>query len=214
MHDIFKFSLYLIGSKGVTMIDISKDIKGLIFDCDGTLVDSMPKHWEAWHETFAEYGLECPNSYLEKHAGVPIKQTLLSYLEDFNVNTTIDPDEFVAKKHKKSLEKLEDVDPVYDVVDVVKRFHGKLPMAVASGGARKNVITSLKAIDLDNYFDIIITADDPIPGKPNPDIFLYAAYRMQVKPISCMVFEDGDMGITAAKKARMYYFDVRNLFEE
>jgi HAD superfamily hydrolase (TIGR01509 family) len=197
--------------KGDKMITIDKDIQGLIFDCDGTLVDSMPKHWEAWHETFAEYGLKCPNSYLEAHAGVPIKETLLAYLKDFKIEKDIDPDEFVAKKHKKSLEKLQEVDPIHEVVDVVKKYHGKLPMAVASGGARKNVITSLKTIDVAKYFEIIITSDDPIPGKPNPDIFVYAAYQMGVKPKNCLVFEDGDKGIEAAQKAGMKYFDVRTL---
>lgn len=193
------------------MIKIDKNIKGLIFDCDGTLVDSMPAHWKAWHETFAEYGLKCPTAYLEKHAGVPIKETLLAYLKDFNIQKSIDPDEFVAIKHAKSLEKLKSVEPIPEIVEVVREYHGKLAMSVASGGARKNVVTSLQAIDVLKYFEIIITADDDIPGKPNPDIFLYAAFRMKVKPNNCMVFEDGDMGITAAQQAGMKYFDVRNL---
>lgn len=193
------------------MIQIDKNIKGLIFDCDGTLVDSMPAHWEAWHETFKEYGLECSTSYLEKHAGIPIKETLLAYLKDYNVEKSIDPDEFVARKHEKSLEKLQTVKPIQEVVDVVLKYHGKLAMSVASGGSKKNVITSLKAIDVAKYFDIVVTADDPIPGKPNPDIFLYAAYRMKVKPGNCLVFEDGAAGITAAEKAGMQVFDVRTL---
>jgi len=193
------------------MIKIDKNIKGLIFDCDGTLVDSMPAHWKAWHETFAEYGLKCPTAYLEKHAGVPIKETLLAYLKDFNIKKSIDPDEFVAIKHAKSLEKLKSVEPIPEIVEVVREYHGKLAMSVASGGARKNVVTSLQAIDVLKYFEIIITADDDIPGKPNPDIFLYAAFRMKVKPNNCMVFEDGDMGITAAQQAGMKYFDVRKL---
>lgn len=193
------------------MIKIDENIKGLIFDCDGTLVDSMPAHWEAWLETFAEYGLECPVSYLERHAGVPIKETLLSYLKDYKVEKKIDADEFVARKHAKSLAKLKEVKPITEVVDVVRQYHGKLAMSVASGGARKNVETSLKAVKIDHYFDIVVTADDPVPGKPNPDIFLYAAYRMKVKPENCLVFEDGAMGIAAAQRAGMKYFDVRTL---
>lgn len=200
-----------MGLKGENMIKIDKDIKGLIFDCDGTLVDSMPRHWEAWHETFAEYGLSCSTAYLERHAGVPIKETLKEYLKDHKVEKTIDLDEFVTRKHAKSLKKLEEVQPVPEVLEVVKKYHDKLKMSVASGGARKNVMTSLKAIDADKYFDIVITADDPIPGKPNPDIFLYAAYKMGVKPKHCLVFEDGSMGIAAAQRAGMKYFDVRTL---
>jgi HAD superfamily hydrolase (TIGR01549 family) len=196
------------------MIKIDKDIKGIIFDCDGTLVDSMPKHWEAWHETFAEYGLECPTSYLERHAGVPIKETLLAYLKDYKVEKNIDPNEFVAKKHVRSLAKLHDVKPIQEVVDVVYKYHGKIPMSVASGGNLKNVMISLEAIGLGKHFDIIVTADDPLPGKPNPDIFLYAAFRMKVKPQHCLVFEDGAMGIAAAQRAGMKFFDVKTLENE
>jgi len=193
------------------MIKIDENIKGLIFDCDGTLVDSMPQHWEAWQETFKEYEMECPTSWLERHAGVPIKETLKIYLEEYKVEKQVDVDEFVARKHIKSLEKLQNVQPIQEVVDVVYKYHGKLAMSVASGGSKKNVMTSLNAIGIAKYFDIVITADDPIPGKPNPDIFLYAAYKMKVKPGNCLVFEDGAMGIVAAQRAGMKYFDVRTL---
>ena len=197
--------------KGENLIKIGNDIKGLIFDCDGTLVDSMPTHWEAWLDTFAEYNLECPISYLEQHAGVPIKETLLSYLRDYEISTIIDVDEFIARKHKKSQEKMYDVRPIEEVVDVVHRFNEILPMSVASGGSLDNVLISLKAINLEGIFTIIITSNDPIPGKPNPDIFLHAAQRMNVNPEHCLVFEDGDMGIIAAQRAGMKFFDVRTL---
>ncbi|MBN2279276.1 MAG: HAD family phosphatase [Candidatus Marinimicrobia bacterium] len=193
------------------MIPIDEDIKGLIFDCDGTLVDSMPAHWQAWQETFQEYDLDCPVSWLEQHAGVPIKETLLKYLEEFSIEKYIDTDEFVAKKHARSLEKLRFVKAVQPVVDIVLKYHSVLPMCVASGGNRQNVLTSLEAIQIARYFDIVITSDDPVAGKPNPDIFLYAAYRMKVKPQYCLVFEDGEMGITAAREAGMKVFDVRTL---
>jgi len=193
------------------MIKIEENIKGLIFDCDGTLVDSMPQHWEAWQDTFKEYGMDCPTSWLEKHAGVPIKETLKIYLEEYKVEKKVDVDEFVARKHEKSLEKLQNVKPIQEVVDVVHKYYGKLSMSVASGGNKKNVMTSLEAIDVKKYFDIVVTADDPIPGKPNPDIFLYAAYKMKVKPGNCLVFEDGAMGIVAAQRAGMQCFDVNTL---
>lgn len=209
--EIFKRTCIFNQRKGTTMIKIDENIKALIFDCDGTLVDSMPKHWEAWQETLTEFGLECPTSYLERHAGVPIKETLLAFLKDYKVEKEIDPDEFTKRKHAKSLEKLMEVQPIQEVVDVVKKYYGKLPMSVASGGARQNVMASLNAIDVAKYFEIVITADDPIQGKPNPDIFLYAAYRMKVKPGDCLVFEDGAMGIAAAQRAGMKYFDVRTL---
>ncbi len=193
------------------MIKIENDIKGLIFDCDGTLVDSMPLHWDAWQETFKQFGLECPTSYLESHAGAPIMQTLKSYMNDFKIQQKIDLDEFVSIKHAKSIEMLQDVKPIQEVVDVVLQYHGILPMAVASGGSRKNVLISLESIKVTDFFDTIITADDTIPGKPNPDIFLVAAKRMGVNPANCLVFEDGTMGILAAQRAGMRCFDVNTL---
>ncbi len=191
------------------MIKIPNNIKGLIFDCDGTLVDSMPSHWAAWHDTFKSFGLKCPHDFLTTMAGAPIREILNEYIKKTGAEINIE--EFIKEKHKRSLENLREVRAIPEVVEVAQYYHEKLPMSVASGGSKVNVDLSIKAIGLTDYFTTVITADDPFPGKPSPHIFLEAAKRMNVKPEDCLVFEDGFYGIIAAKEAGMQYIDVRRL---
>ncbi|MCZ7670509.1 MAG: HAD-IA family hydrolase [Chloroflexi bacterium] len=112
-------------------------------------------------------------------------------------------------KERRAAEKLKTVGPITAVVELVYRYHGKLPLAVASSGRRQDVETSLRAIGLLSYFDAILTADDAIQPKPAPDIFLAAAARLGVAPEACEVFEDADMGLMGAREAGMVATDVR-----
>lgn len=189
------------------MIEVPPRVRGLIFDCDGTLADTMPTHWKAWHETFAAYGKTCPHVFLERCMGVPSREIVRLYNEAFGEN--FDPRQFSAEKDRRSLAGLASVGPIPPVVEVVRRFRGKLPMAVASGGIRMNVETALAAIGLTDCFDTILTADDDVPPKPSPAIFIEAARRLKVEPENCQVFEDGEAGMEAARQAGMIVTDIR-----
>lgn len=159
-------------------IPVDKDAKGLIFDCDGTLADTMGFHLEAWHEAFSKFGKTCPEAFLEE-------------------------------KHHHFRRKLREVKPIVPVVEVVKAFHEKLPMAVVSGGTRINVLMTLEAIGLDDFFDVILTADDHVKPKPAPDILIEAAWQLKLHPDDCQVFEDGEIGLKAARDAGMIATDIR-----
>ena len=102
-----------------------------------------------------------------------------------------------------------DFQPIQPVVDIVLRYKDKLPMAVASGGMKENVCLQLESLGIKEYFKAIITADDDIRPKPSPDIFLEAAARIGVSSNLCQVFEDGDLGLEAAREAGMMVTDVR-----
>ena len=189
------------------MIHIPPQVKGLIFDCDGTLADTMPTHWKAWHETLAAYGKTCPQAFLERCMGIPSVRIVSLYNAAYGEK--LDPQRFSAEKDRRSHEGLAHVGPIVPVVDVVRRYHGRLPMAVASGGIRMNVDLALEAIGLQDYFETILTADDDVPPKPSPAIFMEAARRLGVEPVYCQVFEDGDAGLEAARKAGMIATDIR-----
>ena len=191
----------------MNMIKVEKNIKALIFDCDGTLVDSMPLHFETWRETFEEYGREYPHTFIDDRKGMPVTEVLRQYNKHHNDDLPVD--EFIKRREEKALERLHNVKPVDVVVDVARRYHGVLPLAVCSGSVLKSVMISLKAIGLEDYFDEIITADDKFPPKPAPDMFLEAARRLNVKPDECQVFEDGDTGVQAALSAGMAVTDIR-----
>jgi len=190
------------------MIKIEKNIKGLIFDCDGTLVDTMPLHTESWDEAFRQMGLKLPEDFIDRYKGIPSADIVRKYNLEFN--TDLDPDGTAALKNSIVEKKIPFARPIQQIIDIAIEYKDKLPMAVASGGQRSNVDSSLKSIGLEAHFDAVVTASDDVKPKPFPDIFLEAARRIGVEPENCLVFEDGDMGIKAAQKAGMPVIDVRN----
>lgn len=188
-------------------INISPEIKALIFDCDGTLADTMALHWEAWHAMLAFYDKKLDDNYLDTMRGVPTNLMVQRINRDFGWN--LDPEEFSKEKEERFvaiLDRVKSIDPVFELA---LRHKNKLPMAVASGGERETVLATLKNIELGDFFDTVLTAADDVAPKPAPDIFLEAARRMQVAPENCLVLEDGEAGIQAAKDAGMHVFDVR-----
>ncbi len=183
--------------------------KALIFDCDGTLADTMPLHWEAWQESFTAEGLVCPPEFLHAFCGVPSRVIVEAYNAEFGA--ALDPVAFSGEKQFRVQKKLPDSLRIDVIADVVDAHLGRLPMAVASGGTRQNVDLILDAIGLGQAFDTIVTADDPVDQKPNPGIFIEVARRLGVPANKCLVFEDGNPGIIAAQRAGMPFVDVRKV---
>ena len=188
-------------------MNINPDAKGLIFDCDGTLVDSMPIHWQCWHDTFSSFGATCPHEFLEHMKGVPTDGIIRAFNEKYGFD--FDIDSFTEQKEAHAKKLLKEVETIREVTALVYEHHGQLPMAVASGGPRATVLVSLDATGLTPYFETILTADDPVDPKPAPGIFLEAARRLGIAPEHCEVFEDGDMGLQAARAAGMIATDIR-----
>lgn len=180
-----------------------RDFDGYIFDCDGTLVDSMPLHYVAWSESLRQHDapFEFTEDYFYTQAGISEVDTV----KDLNARhgTNIDPHSVAALKMKIFLERVPEIQVVQPVVDVARAVFGKKPMSVASGSEEETVRRCLTATGLIEMFDIIITPKDVKHGKPAPDMFLLAAERMGVKPESCLVFEDGMSGVRGARAAGM-----------
>lgn len=194
---------------GVNLIEVPSYIKGLIFDCDGTLVDSMPEHLSAWETAVLETGSPFYLDFFIETRGMDEKDIISRYNDTFN--TSIDRDFLISRKHEIFSDKIPHMKPIEPVIDVVLTYKDKLPMAVVSGGSARNVIAELETIKVRHLFKVILTADDPIPSKPAPDIFIEAAKILGIPAKHCLVFEDGDLGISAAKKAGMHTIDVRHL---
>jgi HAD superfamily hydrolase (TIGR01509 family) len=188
-------------------IVVPNSVKGLIFDCDGTLVDSMPLHMKAWEHVIRSQGGPWDYDFFFSSKGTPEKKIVAMFNERFC--RTLDPGETVKIKHEYFWAHLEELKPIPHVVEIVRKYAGVLPMAVASGGTRKNVDLQLEIIQLKQFFDVVLSADDDVKPKPAPDIFLEAARRLGVEPKFCQVFEDGDFGLEAARAAGMFPTDVR-----
>ena len=193
-------------------IVIPSNIKGLIFDCDGTIADTMPIHYQAYMNALGENGRFFTQEMFYDLAGVPAVPVMEILKGKYSLE--IDPQQIADEKEREFQNLLHEVDSIEAVENVIKEYHGKLPMIVASGGTRENIERTLKLVELDKYFDHILSADEVPNGKPAPDIFLTAAHRIGIEPKDCLVFEDADMGIRAAEAAGMQWVDVRKTSED
>jgi len=189
------------------LIKIPPNIKGLIFDCDGTLVDTMPLHMDAWKKAFEIHGRDFPYDFIDSLKGTPLPEIVQMYNKEFNDN--IDFEKVAKDKSDLTHESIKKAKPIKPVVDVALKYKDVLPMSVASGGSEYNVHTSLTSAGILELFSPILTSKNKIPGKPNPDIFLECAKQMNIAPEDCLVFEDGDFGLEAAERAGMQSIDVR-----
>jgi len=190
------------------MINVHPKAKALIFDMDGTLADTMPLHFEAWISTCKFYGFDYPRELFHQLAGLPSYKIAPILFEKTGMKNFIDPSEFAKRKQEEFLKNYKRIKPIKPVVNLVHKYYGKLPMSIGSGASKVSVSQSLKQIKLRPYFDVIVTAEDVEFHKPEPDTFLKCAQLMQVKPEYCQVFEDGERGIEAAKRAGMMVVDV------
>jgi len=198
-------------AKRINCLVIAEHIKGLIFDCDGTLVDSMPLHMQAWQAAFDRYQAVYDADLLGSLCGMRETDVIDQY--NLAYGTKLDSNLMVRYKHEFFRRHIADIKPVEPVVKIVRDFYGKKPLAVVSGSVRDHVHAQLKAIGLFELFDFILTADDPYKPKPAPDLFIEAARRMKLTPAQCLVFEDGEAGFTAARNAGMQFVDIKDLIK-
>lgn len=186
----------------------SGDFAGYIFDCDGTLIDSMPIHYRAWDAALHQRGLkETLNEDLfYSLGGVPTIK--VAEILGAHYKLSYDPREVFHIKEKFFTDMLPEVKNIVPVVDFARQVAKKHPVSVASGGPRDVVQKSLQLAGLSDIFKIVVTADDVVHGKPAPDMFLLAAKKMGVPPEKCLVFEDAEPGIKAAHAAGMQVVHV------
>jgi beta-phosphoglucomutase family hydrolase len=187
------------------------EFAGLIFDCDGTLADTMPLHYEAWVATLDDYGLTFDEDRFYSLGGWPTK-SVAKLLAD-EANLTVDLDRFYHEKENRFLALLDRVTPIAPILSEAERHRGRLPMAVATGATRDVCERILRTIGVHDWFDTIVGADDVAHHKPAPDVFLEAARRLKVEPGRCLVYEDADPGIEAARRAGMKFVDVRTVYQ-
>ena len=193
-------------------LEINPKAKALIFDLDGTLADTMPVHFWAYKNILGDYGIDFTPELFATFAGIPAVGTIQKLNELFG--TSMDPGKvghYKEAEYEKIMHKMKPVDPV---IQLVKKYHGKMPMAVGTGGYQRLAWKTMHILGLEKYFDILVSADDVQRPKPFPDTFLKCAEMMGVEPGFCEVFEDGEPGIKAAKAAGMMstlvtdYYDV------
>ena len=190
------------------MIEIPDDVTALIFDCDGTLADTMPVHYQSWVEILIPYGLVLSEQRFYDLGGWPTKKIVELLAKEESLE--LDADQVAWEKEQGFLKNIHLVEPIHPVADTVKKYHQVLPMAVATGAVKSVGKQILQLIGVYDYFQTVVYAEDTKKHKPEPDVFLEAARRIDADPQTSLVFEDTDPGVEAAKRAGMRVIDVRS----
>lgn len=186
----------------------SGDFAGYIFDCDGTLVDTMPLHYRAWSAAMQRHGLkgELSEDLFYSLGGVPTRR--VAELMGQHYGLALDPDQVFHEKEDIFISMQGEMKVIQPVVDFARAVAKRKPVAVASGGPKPIVRRTLEVTGLSELFPILVTPEDVLHGKPAPDMFLLAAAKMGVAPEACLVFEDADPGFRAAEAAGMKWVAV------
>lgn len=187
--------------------EVNSLAKALIFDLDGTLADSLPLHLSTWNKIGDLIGFRVDEQFIREMTGKPTLEFAVRIIRENNLR--INSDILVQMKQGTFRETIHLIRPFDVIVNLVRRYYGKLPMAVGTGACRKNALLQLENLRLLSCFDFIVTSDDVIHHKPEPETFLRCAELMKVEPRFCQVFEDGIQGIKAAESAGMMVTDVR-----
>ncbi|MGD1085509.1 MAG: HAD family phosphatase [Verrucomicrobiota bacterium] len=184
-------------------------IQALIFDCDGTLADSMPMHWRAWKQVTDEYQLRFPKDRFYAMGGVPAPDILKILAEE--QGRELDYLKAAKEKEAAFARQIPEIQEIEMIVGIAREHYGKIPMAVASGGTRRVVTETLRHLGIASLFQTVVTTEDVARQKPAPDIYLEAARRLGVEPQNCRAYEDTDLGLQAIRAAGMEAIDVRPL---
>jgi HAD superfamily hydrolase (TIGR01509 family) len=188
-------------------LEIHSKAKALIFDLDGTLSDSLPVHIASWHAVCEKLNCTFDEQIMVEMTGAPTILFAERIVREQNLKIT--PEELVVLKQQEFWQKINQIKPHDTVIDLMKKAHGTMPMSIGTGASRMSAMLQMKELGIDELFDFIVTADDVDRHKPEPDTFLKCADLMGVEPQFCQVFEDGELGMQAAKTAGMLLTDVR-----
>lgn len=187
------------------------DFSAYLFDCDGTIVDSMPLHYIAWKEALGEWNCELDEELFYAWGGKPPAEIIatLNQMQGLQM-----PVRAVAeRKENLYFDQLPQLKPVSEVLEIIQAERGRIPFAVVSGSSRQSIIKSLTVVNLLDWFPVIVGSEDYARSKPAPDVFLSGAAGLGVPPETCLVFEDAPIGVLGATAAGMASVKVPNPLE-
>jgi HAD superfamily hydrolase (TIGR01509 family) len=182
--------------------------RAYLFDCDGTIADSMPLHFLAWNKALARHNCPFPEDLFYAWGGRPVPEIIEQLNRDHTLKMHVE--DVAREKEDLYLELLPQLTAIPDVLAEIHRSHGRIPFAVVSGSPRDSVVRTLTTLGILDLFETLVCAGDYTHGKPSPEPFLIAAQRLNVPPADCLVFEDADLGIQAATAAGMASVKIPN----
>ncbi|HEY0264816.1 MAG TPA: HAD family phosphatase [Granulicella sp.] len=177
------------------------EFKAYLFDCDGTIVDSMPLHYLAWKHALGEWDCVFDERLFYDWGGRPVAEIIAALNQRDGLSMPVDI--VTHRKEQLYYERISELKGVPEVVEHIEASYGAIPFAVVSGSTHESVTASLTAVGLLDRFETMVCAGDYTYGKPHPEPFLLAAERLGIEPQNCLVFEDADAGIRSAVAAGM-----------
>jgi HAD superfamily hydrolase (TIGR01509 family) len=190
---------------------MAKPERAFIFDLDGTLADTMPAHYVAWTAIAARHGLSFPEARFYALGGVPTAKIAALLIAEAGL--ALDAAAIALEKEQAFYDGLTpgSLRAVEPVLALARRHRAEGPLAIGSGSGRRLVTRTLATLGITDWFSAIVTAEDTTRHKPEPDVFLEAARRLDADPAVCTVYEDTDIGLEAARRAGMAAVDIRKL---
>ncbi|MDH3582882.1 MAG: HAD-IA family hydrolase [Phycisphaerae bacterium] len=185
------------------------DFKALVFDCDGTLADSMPVHYLAWRQTMSRHGIDFCEDRFYSMGGMPTTK-IIAILAD-EAGLVLDIEQVAIEKEDAFHANIDQMRPIEPVVAVAREYRGRVPLAVATGTMRSSAHQVLGQLGVLDWFDALVSCEDVENHKPAPDTYLEAARRLGVSPEDCRAYEDTDIGLQAARSAGMEVVDIRTV---
>ena len=182
--------------------------EGLIFDMDGTLIDTMPVHAKAWGMVGKQFGYEFDSQIMYNLGGATVRTIAEEMMKSANMPLER-LDEVITAKRALSYQLIPSQSTLLPTFDIVKYFYQKKPIALGSGSHQKIIDMLIDKLDIASYFNAIVSADDVKAHKPHPETFLRCAELIKINPTNCIVFEDADLGVKAGLSAGMDVFDIR-----
>ncbi|MGB2633555.1 MAG: HAD family phosphatase [Candidatus Acidiferrum sp.] len=177
-----------------------------LFDCDGTIADSMPLHYVAWKKSLGEWNCTFDEKVFYAWGGRTVAEIIWQLNEQQGLSMPVE--RVASRKEELYRELLPQLKAVPEVMEHIDAQQGRIPFAVVSGSTRESVTASLASLRLLDRFATMVCAGEYEKSKPDPECFLLAAARLGVAPGDCLVFEDTEMGIQAAKAAGMGWVRV------
>ncbi|TLX78135.1 HAD family phosphatase [Labilibacter sediminis] len=183
-----------------------QEAKAFIFDLDGTLADSMPVYYKVWKDILAQHNVMLTKELFDSMAGVSLTKCINFFNEQYSIS--LEENKVLEKVDMEVKSSLHLIHPIIPVCNLVHMYFEKIPMAIGTGSQKENAHLILQAIGLDQYFNIVVSAEDVANHKPSPDTFLKCSELMGIDPKYCQVFEDAKNGFDAALSAGMLLTDV------
>ncbi len=177
------------------------DFGAYLFDCDGTIVDSMPLHYIAWKQALGEWNCTFDEELFYAWGGKPPVEIIATLNQMHSLQMPLAA--VAERKENLYFEQLPHLKPVPEVLEIIEADQGRIPFGVVSGSTRESIIKSLTVVGLLHRFLVIVGSEDYARAKPAPDVFLAGASRLGVPPQDCLVFEDAPIGIEGAIAAGM-----------